>query len=388
MVPQQLLFSPPARGMIVAGSIALVITLAKAASPLLAPLLLAVFIAIVSTPALRWMRRHGVPKWGALALIAFVLLDVGSLLALVTTGALEGFRDSLPTYQERFMLLSEQFGGMMEKAGVGGSRQAVPDLMDPNQVMLAVRAILSSASGYFATGLMVLLAVIFMLLEAPSLPAKLRAAFSMDATGEARLKRLLGAINRYMQIKSLTSLGTAVCVWLWLWFLGIDFAILWAVLAFLLNFIPVVGNVLMMIPAVLLALVQTDIPTTLLVIAGYLVINTVIGNVLEPRIMGKGLGISTLAVFIALLFWGWLFGTVGMFLAVPLTTTLVIALDASPHTRPLAILLGPEIRETVADAESAGPEPAAESGAAALAAPALAASAITYQTESGTGDGR
>jgi predicted PurR-regulated permease PerM len=338
-------FSPPARGLIVAGALALVVSLMKAAAPILVPLLLAVFIAIIATPALKWMRRHGMPKWAALAVITFVLLDIGSLLALVTTGALEGFRDSLPTYQERFLLLSDQLGGWMEGVGVGGSREAIPDLLDPNKVAVAVRYVLSNASGFFATGLLVLLAVVFILLEANTLPAKLKAAFHITDAGNARLARMLDAIRRYMLIKSLTSLGTAFCVWLWLWFLGIDFAILWAVLAFFLNFIPVVGNIVMMIPAVLLALVQTDLTTTLLVAAGYLVINTVIGNVLEPRIMGKGLGISTLAVFVALLLWGWMFGTVGMFLAVPLTTALIIALDASPHTRPIAILLGPEIKD-------------------------------------------
>ena len=350
------LFSPPARGVIVAGSAALVIGLMKLASPILAPILLAVFIAIVATPALRWMRRRGVPKWGALLVIAFVMLDIGSLLALVTTGALEGFRDSLPTYQERFMLLSEQFGGWLEGVGVDGSREAVPDLMAPDKLMGAVRLLLSNASGIFATGLLVLLAVVFILLEVPTMPAKLKAAFHLTEAGNARLKRLLDNINRYMQIKALTSFATALCVWVLLWFLGIDFAVLWAVIAFFLNFVPVVGNIVMMIPAVLMALVQTDIPTTLVVVIGYLVINTTIGNVIEPRIMGKGLGISTLAVFVALLFWGWLFGTVGMFLAVPLTTALIIALDASPHTRPLAILLGPEIKE---------PAPSGEEGAAA-----------------------
>ena len=351
-----LLFSPPARGLIVAGAIALVIGLLKAASPILSPILLAVFIAIVATPALRWMRRHGVPKWGALIVIGFVLLDVGSLFALVTTGALEGFRDSLPSYQERFMLLSEQFGGWLEGVGVGGSREAVPDLMAPDKLMGVVRLLLSNASGIFATGLLVLLAVVFILLEVPTMPAKLKAAFHLTEAGDARLKRLLDNINRYMQIKALTSFATALCVWVLLWFLGIDFAVLWATIAFFLNFVPVVGNIVMMIPAVLMALVQTDIPTTLMVVIGYLVINTTIGNVIEPRIMGKGLGISTLAVFIALLFWGWLFGTVGMFLAVPLTTALIIALDASPHTRPLAILLGPEIKE---------PAPSTEEGPAA-----------------------
>jgi len=346
-------FSPPARGLIVAGALALVVVLLESAAPILSPLLLAVFIAIVATPALRWMRAKGVPKWGALALIAFILLDIGSLVALVATGALEGFRDSLPTYQERFLLLSEELGAWLEGIGMSNSKKAVPDLLDPNHVGRAVSLVLSNASGLFATGFLVLLATIFILQEAPGFPAKLRAAFDLDAEGEARLARLMEAINRYMQIKALTSLGTAVCVWLLLFMLGIDFAVLWALIAFFFNFIPVVGNILMMIPAVLLALVQVDLGTAVAVAAGYLVINTVIGNVIEPRIMGKGMGISTLVVFISLLVWGWLFGTVGMFLAVPLTVAVVIALDANPHTRPLAILLGPDIRTPDGEAEAA-----------------------------------
>jgi predicted PurR-regulated permease PerM len=348
-------FSPPARGLIVAGALALVVTLTKAAAPILSPLLLAVFVATISTPALHWLRGRGVPKWLALAGVVFVLLDIGSLLALVTTGAVEGFRDSLPSYQERFMLLSERLGGWLEGVGVAGSKDALPDLMSPGRLASAVSLLLANAGSLLSTGLLVLLATVFMLIEAPAIPAKLRAAFDFQPEHEARLRRLLDSVNSYMWIKTLTSLGTACCVWLWLWILGIDFAILWAVLAFFFNFLPVVGNILMMIPAVLLALVQTDVSTTLLVLAGYLVINTVIGNVLEPRIMGKGLGVSTLAVFVSLLFWGWLFGTVGMFLAVPLTSALVILLDSSPHTRPIAILLGPAIEE-----REAGHAPVAE----------------------------
>ncbi|HAS50776.1 MAG TPA: hypothetical protein DCS21_03125 [Gammaproteobacteria bacterium] len=353
-------FSAPARGLLVAGAFALVIMVLQSAASILVPILLAVFIAIIATPMLHWMRRRGVPKWGALAAITFILLDIGSLLALVTTGAVEGFRDSLPTYQERFMAFSDQFGGWLERVGASGSREAIPDLLDPNKLAHGVRLLLSNASGILAMGFLVLLATIFILLEAPSIPAKLRAAFGLAEAGEARLKRLLDTVNRYMRIKALTSLGTAFCVWLLLWFFGIDFAILWTVLAFFLNFVPVVGNIVMMIPPVLLALIQVDPRTALLVAIGYLVINTVIGNVLEPRIMGKGLGVSTLAIFISLLFWGWLFGTVGMFLAVPLTAAVVIALDANPHTRPLAILLGPEITEAQApDVDLAAPRPAA-----------------------------
>jgi predicted PurR-regulated permease PerM len=356
-------FSPVARGLVVAGAVALVITLLHMAAPILAPLLLATFIAIVATPPLRWMSRKGVPKWLALGLIVFVLLDIGSLLALLTTGALEGFRDNFPSYQERFMLLSQQVGGWLERLGMEQSQEAIPDLLDPNKVMGLVRLTLANASGVVAAGLLVLLAVMFILLEAPSLRSKLHVAFQPSAEAEARITRLLARINRYMSIKAVTSLITGVLVWAWLSFLGVDFAALWGLLAFLLNFVPTVGSIIAAVPPVLLALVQLGLQEALLAALGFVVVNIGIGNFVEPRVMGRGLGISTLAVFISLLFWGWLFGLVGMFLAVPLTATLIAALDASPHTRPLAIMLGPELKETGVSETPPGDVPPGSSSA-------------------------
>ena len=332
-------FSPPARGAIVAGACALVIGLLKLAAPVLEPILLGIFIAIIATPGLQWLRRHGVPKWVALALITFLLVQAGSLFALLTTGAVEGFRESFPGYQARFIALSEQFGHWAESVGIGGSTEALPDLLDPAKVSAGVRLLLSSASSLFAEGFLILLIVVFILLEASTFPTKLAAAFDMGSDGAARLQRVLGSVNHYMRIKCGMALLTAAGAWLMLWVFGIDFALLWAILTFLLYFIPVVGGIVMMVPPVFMALVVSDWQTTLLVAGGYLALNIVIGEILETKAMGKGLGISALTVLIALLFWGWLFDIVGMFLAVPLTTALVIALDASPHTRPLAILL-------------------------------------------------
>jgi AI-2 transport protein TqsA len=347
-------FTPIARGLIVAAAVAIIVMFMQAAAPLIAPTLLAAFIAVVAAPPLRWLQGKGIPKGGGLALIVFVLLDFSSIVALVTTGALEGLRDSLPTYQERLMLLSEQLGDWLEGIGVEKAREAVPDIFDPAAATTLVRLALANVSDIFATGLLVLLAVIFMLLEAPNLRVRLRTAFNLEDDSEVVLHRLLGATNRYMVIKMSTSLATALCIWVLLKVLHIDFAILWAVLAFLLNFIPFVGAFLMAIPAVLVALVQTDLQTTLLVALGYLVINTVIGSILEPRIMGRGLGISTLAVFLSLLFWSWVLGTVGAFLAVPLTMVLMIALESSPRTRHVAYLLGAEAVPNAAAAAVAG----------------------------------
>jgi AI-2 transport protein TqsA len=343
-------FSPISRAVIVTAAIAIVVNFLQAAASVIAPILLAAFIAIVASPPLRWLRRKRVPKWLALALIVFVLFEAISILALVFTGELEGFRDGLPGYQERLILLINQFGGWLEGAGVNNAHEAVKDILNPQVAMNLVRVALTNVSGTFGSGLLVLLAVVFMLLEASSLPAKLRMAFHLTEEAVERLGRVVSAINQYMVIKSLASLATALCIWVWLWILGIDFSVLWAILAFFLNFIPFVGAILMMIPAVFLALVQTDLQTTLLVALGYLVANTVIGNILEPKVMSRGLGISTLVVFLSLLFWGWVLGTVGVFLAVPLTMALITALGASPQTQPIAILLGPEVT----------PEPAAE----------------------------
>jgi predicted PurR-regulated permease PerM len=363
-------WSTPARGLIVAAALMVVVAGMQGAAPLLGPILLAAFIAVVATPPLRLMRRYGAPKWVAVLIIGFLLFDFGSLFALATTGALEGFRHSLPSYQERLVLLSAELGDWLEGLGMPNSREAVPDILDPALAMALTRTFLSNIGGIFSTGLLVLFTVLFILLETAGMPAKLKAAFNPTAETEARLQKMLSSVNQYMVIKTLASLATAILIWVWLWYLGLDFAILWALLAFLLNFVPFIGAILMAVPAILLALVQTDIQTTLLVALGYLVVNTAIGSFLEPRFMGKGLGISTLAVFLSLLFWGFVFGTVGVFLSVPLTMVLIIALDASPLTRPIAILLGPDIAQTPGSAEDAGSvdsDPAAQQAQGLLA---------------------
>jgi AI-2 transport protein TqsA len=344
-------FSPIARAVIVTAALAVAVIFLQSATSIIAPVLLAAFIVVILTPPLRWLRRKRVPQWLYLPLIVLLLFEAGSLLGLVFTGQLEGIRDSLPSYRERVALLRDYFGVWLEEAGVEMAREAVKDIFDPNILVDLVRAAISNMRSTFGTGLLVLLSVVFMLLEASGLQAKLRKAFHLREESEVRLQRVFSAINHYMVIKSLASLATALCIWGWLWMLGIDYAVFCAILAFLLNFIPFIGGLLMAVPALLLALVQAELKVTLLVALGYLVVNTVIGSILEPRIMGRGLGISTLVVFLSLLFWGWVLGTVGVFLAVPLTMVLLTALDSSPHTRPLAILLGPEVAETPAPGE-------------------------------------
>ena len=151
---------------------------------------------------------------------------------------------------------------------------------------------------------------------------------------------------------------TGVIIGVALWLIGVDYPVLWGVLAFMLNFVPNIGSIIAAVPAVLLTIVQLGIGPAFLVAVVYVAVNILIGSILEPRFMGKGLGLSTLVVFVSLIFWGWVLGPVGMLLSVPLTMIFKIALESSPETRWIAVLLGsspPALPETPA------PEPPAPS---------------------------
>jgi predicted PurR-regulated permease PerM len=339
------LFGPATRFLIAAAAFIVVVAGMRAASSLVTPFLLAVFIAVVATPPLRELRSRGVPNWAAMLLVVLAIGGLGSVLAILVAGSLDGFRASLPEYQDRLKLLIDDLALWLDGVGLHTSREALQTYIDPARVLGMAGELVSGLSGVLANAFLILLTVVFILLEAAGLPAKLRAALVSPETSTERMHVVLDSINRYMGIKSLTSLGTGLVLWAWLTILGVDYAVLWALIAFLLNFVPTIGSILAAIPAVLLALVQIDLQSALLVALGYLVVNTLVGSILEPKIMGYGLGLSTLVVFVSLVFWGWVLGPVGMFLSVPLTMSLKIALDANPQTRPIAIMLGPELRE-------------------------------------------
>ena len=146
-----------------------------------------------------------------------------------------------------------------------------------------------------------------------------------------------------MAIKTIVSGITGLVIFISLSILNVDYAILWGIIAFFFNFIPNIGSILAAIPAVLLSFLQFDISIMLLVVLIYGIVNIVMGNIIEPKYLGKELGLSTLVVFISLVFWGWLLGPVGMILSIPLTIIAKIILENNESTRWVAILLSRKI---------------------------------------------
>jgi len=335
--------SPVLSVLLIFASVAILIAGMRAAAPLLTPFLLAIFIAVLTAPPLFFLRRRGFPTWAALSVVVAALLAAGGVLTVIIGGSLNDFSANLPEYEARLRQQVGELLAWLRGFGIDVPREAFTSLLDPAEAMHLAGQMLSGLGGLLANAFLILLTVVFLLFEASQMPDKLRAALKRPEKPLQRLEAIASNINRYMAIKTLTSLLTGAGVALWLGFLGVDFPLLWGLVAFLLNFVPNIGSIIAAIPAVLLALVQLGLGSALWSALGYLLINGLVGNVLEPRVMGRGLGLSTLVVFVSLVFWGWVLGPVGMFLSVPLTMSLKIALDSSPETRPVAVLLGSDV---------------------------------------------
>ncbi|MCH8542994.1 MAG: AI-2E family transporter [Alcanivorax sp.] len=315
----------------------------RAASGLLEPFLLAVFLSIVCAPGVAWLRRHHVPE-----ALAVLLVMIGLILAMigVATGlgaSINGFVRELPKYEE---VLNERLAGALEMlAGFGMhlDTEVWREHLDAETLMNMAGKVAGHFGAALGNLLLVLLTVAFILLEAARFPAKLQAALGDAAPGVSVFRKFSAGVNQYLAIKSMVSLGTGILVTLWMWVLDVDYPLLWGALAFMFNYIPNIGSFLAAIPACLLAYVLHGFGLAAVAVAGFVAINTGMGNLLEPRLMGRRLGLSTLVVFVSLVFWGWVLGPVGMVLSVPLTMILRIAFESRAETRWLAVLLGPEV---------------------------------------------
>ncbi len=337
-------FSPAARFLLVAGAFVLVVAGLQSAASLITPFLLAGFTAVIAAPTMFYFVHRGTPAWLASLAVSAVMIAIGGLIVALVSGSLHAFMAQLPEYQIRLKELTQELVTWLKDMGVEVPRATLTDYLDTDKAMQVAGVLLGGVGDMLTNAFLIVLTVIFILLEASNLPAKLNAGLRAPDPSLARLRSVLDNINRYMVLKTLMSLLTGGLIWGWLWYLGLDFAPLWALVAFLFNYVPTIGSIIAAIPVVLLALVQLDVQSALWVALGYLAVNTVVGTMIEPRFMGQGLGLSTLVVFVSLVFWGWVLGPIGMFLSVPLTMALRITLDANPQTRPIAIMLGPEIK--------------------------------------------
>lgn len=320
----------------------LVIILAgiRAASDILVPFLLASFLAIVLNPLVSSLMRRGLRRGVAISLVITVIFIMMLLLVAVLASSVGEFSDTYP--QIRTML--EQKLTIIQHLAAGFhiniSTETLAQHFDPNLIMNMATTVLAQFSGAMTNIVLLILTVVFMLFEVHHLPYKMRNALTNPQIRIAGLHKALKGVTHYLALKTLVSLITGFSVWLVLLLLDVKFALFWGVVAFILNFIPNIGPIIAGIPPFIQALVLNDIYDAMLVAFLFSAIHMVFGNMLEPRLMGRGLGLSTLVVFLSLIFWGWLLGPVGMLLSVPLTSVTKILMETTPGGSRLAIMLG------------------------------------------------
>ncbi len=331
--------SPIAKFLFVMACFVVVVAGMKSAEPILVPFLLSLFIAVICTPPLIWMQKKGIPNGVAMLIVIAAIVVGGILVGLVVGSSIADFRQDLPEYQARLTALTGEAFAKLQAAGIGIDTAQLKESFNPSAALSLAGNTLASFGNLMTNAFLILLTVVFILAEEVGFREKLKFAGDSQKTLDA-IEKFTSGVNQYVAIKTSMSLLTGMLVLVWLWILGVDYFVLWGLLAFLLNFVPTLGSIIAAVPAVLLAIVQLGVGDALLAGAGFFVVNFVVGNVLEPRVMGRGLNLSALVVFLSLVFWGWVLGPVGMLLSIPLTMTVKIALESFDDTRWFGIMLG------------------------------------------------
>lgn len=321
-------------------SLVIIIAGVKTAGSIVIPFLLAIFIAFISAPLLLWFEQKlHFPK--ALSFLSVSLLVIGVLvgIGMIITNSLNGFLDSIPLLQDKLSIVLNGGIKKLESFGMSIDTNNLPQMLNPAQILSNAGLFLKSTSKILSNSFLIFLLVAFMLFETHSLNAKLKALSPKNPQNLQAVEIFAKNLNQYLVIKSLASFATGAIIAVILSIMDIKYALVWGVVAFLLNFIPTIGSILAALPAILISLVEYNLATAFWVMIVFVSTNVIIGNFVEPRFMGKGLGLSTLVVFLSLLFWGWILGVAGMFLAVPLTMSVKIALETNEDTKWISLML-------------------------------------------------
>jgi len=328
------------RMLMILAALVVVVAGLKALSSVLLPVLIAVFLAVLSLPPVTWLQRHRVPDKVSVLLVFAAFLIAFFIVSAIVGNSIQGFVKNIPDYQS---LLQEKIAGpihLLEKYGIKISDTTLTQHVDVGKIMSLAGTAVGALGGMLSNMVFVLLTVAFIMGEITGFPRKLRTALGDPDADLNRFARVIRDMNEYLKIKALVSVATALFAGLLVYFVGVDYPILWALVAFLLNFVPTLGSIVAAVPPVLLALIQFGWERSLIVLGGYVLVNMIMGNVVEPRMLGRRLGLSTLVVFLSMVFWGWVWGPVGMVLSVPLTMLMKIMLEHSDDLKWLAVMLG------------------------------------------------
>jgi AI-2 transport protein TqsA len=337
----------------------------RLAAPILNPILFALVLSLLFSPIYAWLRRRRIPTPLALVimLVGLTVLFVG--IFLIMGVSIARFSGDIASYAGKLNVQVSSLQELVKSLGLSGVD--IRDAVKPSALAGAIGSVLGGVADFLSNLFLILVIVLFFLAEGPAMMNRLRSSAGSDHPQVERLTVFGQNVVRQLGLRAIVNLVTGAGVTILMFVLGVDFPLMWGILTFFLSFIPWIGLPLAVAPAVVLALAEHGLERALLVIAGVIVINILAENALSPMLMGRGLSLSPTILFIGFIFWAWLLGGPGAFLAAPLTIFVVLMLETFPETRWLAAVMGmsaPDSDEPTPDedeVESGGLTPKPES---------------------------
>lgn len=326
-------------GLIVGACFIIVIAGLKVASSIILPFILAVFIALLMKPMVNGLTQKGLPNGLSIVLALLLLLGFGFMVGSLVSNSVKQFIANSENYQIRLESVIDDTTAFFTRFGIDLSFGLVQEHLNPSAIFPLASNLLNAIGNVLADTFLILLFLVFILAEETGFSERLKIAFPGEQKRFDMINTVNSKIAKYMLIKALISLATGTSVFIGLLIIGVDFPLLWGFLAFLLNFIPNFGSLIAAVPTILLALIQLGPIHALFTTIVYFLSNMVFGNFVEPKVMGKGLDISPIVVLVSLVFWGWVWGPIGMILSVPLTVVIKLTMEASDDTRWIGVLL-------------------------------------------------
>ena len=323
----------------------------RLAAPILNPIFFALVLTLLFSPVYAWLKNRGLPSPLALVIMLILVGAIFLVLFFILGVSISRFSERVGFYTTQLNVQLDSLDALIERTGL--SNVEVRDVVKPSALAGALGTILAGIAGFLSDLFLILMIMLFLLGEGPAMLNRLRAGSGRDNPQVQRLTTVGRSVVRQFGLRAIVNLVTGAGVTVLLFVLGVDFPLLWGILTFFLSFVPYIGLVLAVTPAVVLALAEFGVDRALLTIAGVIVINVLAENVLSPLMMGRGLNLSPTVVFLSFIVWAWLLGGPGAFLALPITLFVAVMLDTFPETRWLASIIG--VADADASAEDGAP---------------------------------
>ncbi len=320
-----------------------VVTIAglKAMSGLLTPILLSLFLVLVTAPLLAWMKGRGLPSWFSYLLILLSVFALGLFFTLFLVDSLNHLLELLPGYSNQIESQVQELTGWLSEQGVNAEDIRGLTWFQPERLLQTSVTVTTTLLSTVSNVGLTLIIFVYMLAIAPSFSLRLKKGLKHNPSTLQRLEAFAHSTSTYLLIKGWLGAITALAQIALMWILGLDFAVLWGVLSFLLNFVPNIGFYLAVIPPLLLAVIQLGWLKAVLFALVYVAINNFFDLVVAPKYLSEGLDLSALVTFLAVIIWAWILGPIGAFLALPLTVMVKkLLLEPFPQTQIIADLLG------------------------------------------------